>query len=77
MYTYKNITNELLENLVNDIENTVITMTTSKGTFKYNHDSIYNEFQEKFDTMNCFIKYGNYTNSNVIPAFARHLEIKE
>ena len=52
-------------------------MTTSKGTFKYNHDSIYNEFQEKFDTMNCFIKYGNYTNSNVIPAFARHLEIKE
>ena len=51
--------------------------STSKGTFKYNHDSIYNEFQEKFDTMNCFIKYGNYTNSNVIPAFARHLEIKE
>ena len=58
-------------------KNTVITMTTSKGTFKYNHDSIYNEFQEKFDTMNCFHKYGNYTNSNVIPAFARHLEIKE
>ena len=26
--------------------------------------------------MNCFIKYGNYTNSKVIPAFARHLEIK-
>ena len=58
-------------------KNTVITMTTSKGTFKYNHDEVYNEFQEKFDTMNCFIKYGNYTNSNVIPAFARHLEIKD
>ena len=52
-------------------------MTTSKGTFKYNHDSIYNEFKDRFDAMNCFIKYGNYTNSNVIPAFARHLEIKE
>ena len=59
------------------IRKSLITMTTEKGTFKYNHDSIYNEFQEKFDTMNCFIKYGNYTNSKVIPAFARHLEIKE
>ena len=58
-------------------KNTVITMTTSKGTFKYNHDDVYTEFKERFDTMNCFIKYGNYTNSNVIPAFARHLEIKE
>ena len=57
-------------------KNTVITMTTEKGTFKYNHDSIYKEFQEKFDNMNCFSKYGNYTNSKVIPAFARHLEIK-
>ena len=56
--------------------NTVITMTTKKGTYKYNHDDIYSEFQEKFETMECFQKYGNYTNSNVIPAFARHLEIK-
>ena len=56
--------------------NTVITMTTKKGTFKYNHDDIYSEFQEKFESMECFQKYGNYTNSNVIPAFARHLEIK-
>ena len=55
---------------------TVITMTTKKGTYKYNHDDIYSEFQEKFETMECFQKYGNYTNSNVIPAFARHLEIK-
>ena len=57
-------------------KNTVITMTTKKGTYKYNHDDIYSEFQEKFETMECFQKYGNYTNSNVIPAFARHLEIK-
>jgi len=56
--------------------NTVVTMTTKKGTYKYNHDDIYSEFQEKFETMECFQKYGNYTNSNVIPAFARHLEIK-
>ena len=57
-------------------KNSVITMTTSKGTYKYNHDDVYSEFQEKFESMECFNKYGNYTNSNVIPAFARHLEIK-
>ena len=57
-------------------KNSVITMVTSKGTFKYNHDDVYSEFQEKFESMEFFNKYGNYTNSNVIPAFARHLEIK-
>ena len=56
-------------------KNTIITFTTKKGTFTYNHDDIYSEFQERFETMECFQKYGNYTNSNNIPAFARHLQI--
>ena len=54
-------------------KNCVITFTTKKGTFSYNHDDVYSEFQEKFENMECFQKYGNYTNSNVVPKFCRHL----
>ena len=59
-------------------ENTIITFTNKKGvTYTYNHDDIYSKFQERFETMECFQKYGNYTNSNAVPAFARDLaEIK-
>ncbi len=54
--------------------NQVITFTNKKGvTYTYNHDDIYSKFQERFETMECFQKYGNYTNSNAVPAFAREL----
>ena len=54
--------------------NTIITFTNKKGiTYKYDHDAIYSKFQERFETMECFQKYGNYTNSNAVPAFAREL----
>jgi len=47
--------------------NTVVTFTNKKDiTFTYNHDEIYNEFQNKFDEMNCFQKYKSYTNSNTL-----------
>ena len=57
---------------------TNITFTNKKGiTYKYNHDEIYSTHQERFESMPCFQQYGNYTNSNTVPAFARHLsEIK-
>jgi len=54
--------------------NTVVTFTNKKDiTFTYNHDEIYNEFQNKFDEMNCFQKYKSYTNSNTVPKFCREL----
>ena len=53
---------------------TNITFTNKKGvTYKYNHDEIYSTHQERFESMPCFQQYGNYTNSNTVPAFARHL----
>jgi len=53
---------------------TVITFTNKKGTtYKYNHDEIYSKYQERFESMPCFQQYGNYTNSNAVPAFARDL----
>ncbi len=57
---------------------TTITFTNKKGvSYTYNHDDIYSKFQERFESMECFQKYGNYTNSNAVPAFARDLsEIK-
>ena len=58
-------------------KNTIITFTNKKGiTYTYDHDAVYAANQEKFENMECFHKYGNYTNSNNIPAFARHLQIK-
>ena len=52
--------------------NTIITFTTKKGkTITYNHDEVYTKNKERFDAMNCFIKYKSYTNSNNIPTFCR------
>ena len=55
----------------------VIEFTNKKGiTYKYDHDAVYAANQEKLETMNCFTKYGNYTNSNNLPTWAREFEVK-
>ncbi len=52
--------------------NTIIEFTNKKGeTFKYNHDKVFARNQELLLSMNCFIKYGNYTNSNKLPNWAK------
>ena len=56
--------------------NTIVTFENKKKeSVSYNHDDIYSAHQERFETMECFQKYGNYTNSNNIPAFARDLKL--
>ena len=58
-------------------KNAVITFTNKKGeTYTYEHDAVYAANQEKFETMECFQKYGNYTNSNNLPTFARDFQVK-
>ena len=58
-------------------KNTIITFTNKKGvTYTYDHDAIYAANQERFETMECFQKYGNYTNSNNVPTFGRKYIIK-
>ena len=55
---------------------TIITFTNKKGVkVSYNHDDVYNTHKDRFDQMNCFVKYKSYTNSNCIPAFARSLTL--
>ena len=55
----------------------VITFTNKKGdTYTYEHDAVYSANQERFETMECFQKYGNYTNSNNLPTFARDFQVK-
>ena len=55
----------------------VITFTNKKGeTYTYEHDSVYSANQEKLETMNCFQKYGNYTNSNNLPTWAREFAVE-
>lgn len=51
--------------------------TRTGNTFTYDHDQIYNLFKSKFDSMPCFEKYGNYTNSDNLPKFVREALTKK
>ena len=58
-------------------KNIIITFTNKKDeTYTYDHDAVYAANQEKFESMECFHKYGNYTNSNNLPTFARDYQVK-
>ncbi len=58
-------------------KNIVITFTNKKGeTRKYNHDVVYKANEKKLEAMPCWHKYGNYTNTNNLPTWAREHEIK-
>ena len=51
--------------------NAIITFTNKKGeSFTYDHDQVFAQNQSLLLSMNCFIKYGNYTNSNKLPKWA-------
>ena len=53
-------------------QNVEITFTNKKGeTYKYNHDEVYANNQEKLLSMVCFNEYGNYTNTNKIPNWVK------
>jgi len=55
--------------------NTVITFTNKKGDeCKYDHDLVYTQLKDKFDSMPCFEKYKSYTNTNNLPLFVRNLK---
>ena len=52
--------------------NETIEFTNNAGvTWRYNHDDVYNTFQDKFEAMPCFEKYNNYTNTNTVPRYMR------
>ena len=58
-------------------KNAIITFTNKKGiTYTYDHDAVYSANQEHFETMNCFQKYGSYTNSNNLPTWAREFAVE-
>ena len=58
-------------------KNTIITFVNKKQEkVSYNHDEVYTTHKERFESMNCFQKYKNYTNTNAMPAFCRDLQIK-
>ena len=53
-------------------KNQLIEFTNKKGeTYKYNHDEVFALNQERLLSMPCFNEYGNYTNSNKLPAWAK------
>jgi hypothetical protein len=55
--------------------NTVISFTNNKNVMcVYNHDKVYEQLKDKFDSMPCFAKYGSYTNTNDLPVFVRTLK---
>ena len=56
----------------------VVEFTNKKGeVVKYNHDAVYTKHKERFDSMNCFLKYKSYTNTNCMPAFCRDMKISQ
>jgi len=56
-------------------KNVVITFTNKKNEVcTYNHDKVYNQLKERFESMPCFEKYKSYTNSNNLPVFVRELK---
>ena len=58
-------------------KHTIITFVNKKQeTVSNNHDEVYTTHKERFESMNCFAKYKNYTNTNAMPAFCRELQIK-
>ena len=55
----------------------VIEFTNKKGiTYKYDHDSVYAVNQERIENMECWHKYGNYTNSNNLRTWARECTVE-
>lgn len=55
-------------------KNVTIEFTNHKGEkCVYNHDKVYNQLKDKFENMECFQKYKNYTNTNNLPKFVRDL----
>ena len=56
-------------------KNTVIVFTNHKNEeCKYNHDVVYNQLKDKFESMPCFAKYSSYTNSKNLTKFVRELK---
>ena len=57
--------------------NVVIEFTNKKGiTYKYDHDQVYAVNQQRIEEMECWHKYGNYTNSNNLPTWARECTVE-
>ena len=57
--------------------NVIIEFTNKKGiTYKYDHDQVYAVNQESIENMECWHKYGNYTNSNNLPTWARECTVE-
>ena len=53
-------------------KNAIITFTNKKNeTYTYDHDEVYSNNQEKLLSMACFNEYGNYTNTNKVPNWAK------
>ena len=55
----------------------IIEFTNKKGiTYKYDHDQVYAVNQERIEEIECWHKYGNYTNSNNLPTWARECTVE-
>jgi len=53
-------------------KNLLISFTNKKGEkFEYDHDAVFSLNQERLLSMPCFNEYGNYTNTNKIPNWAK------
>jgi len=53
----------------------VLSFTNKEGKkYEYSPSKVYSQLKDKFEAMNCWHKYGNYTNTNNLPRFVRELD---
>ena len=49
----------------------IISLTNKKSeSYTYDHDQVFANNHTRLLSMNCFVKYGSYTNSNKLPNWA-------
>ena len=50
---------------------TKVVILKAGESFSYDHDKVFAQNQDRLMSMNCFIKYGNYTNTNKLTNWAK------
>jgi len=55
--------------------NMIIEFSDNNGCiWQYDHDLVYNELKEHFDTMHCFINKKEYTSTSSVPDYVQVLD---
>jgi hypothetical protein len=56
-------------------QNLIVQFKDKNGIiWRYDHDLVYENLKNHFDTMNCFIKKNEYTSTSSVPRYVQELD---